>query len=74
MHDIKMFRQKRLVKKSKFVRRKNPPEHKYFVTFVTKVGPKYIYILSSDFPIKWGINKHVMFFLIQIIFHKNILR
>ena len=35
----KKCRQKWLVKKSKFVwRKKNPPEHKYSVTFVSKVG------------------------------------
>ena len=38
---FKKFRQKWLVKKSKFVwRKKTHPEHKYSVTFVSKVGTK----------------------------------
>ena len=40
-NDIKKSRQKWLVRKSKFVwRTKNPLEHKYSVTFVSKVGTK----------------------------------
>ena len=39
LDDLKKFRQKWLVKKSKFVwRKKTQPEHKYSVTFVSKVG------------------------------------
>ena len=39
LNDLKKFRQKWLVKKSKFVwRKKTHPEHKYSVTFVSKVG------------------------------------
>ena len=38
-NDKRKFRQKWLVKKSKFVwRKKTHPEHKYSVTFVSKVG------------------------------------
>ena len=55
---IKKIRQKRLVKKSKFVwRKKNPPEHKYSVTFVSKVGTiSYLFDYMQLFPIaaKWA--------------------
>ena len=45
----KKFRQKWLVKKSKFVwRKKTHPEHKYSVTFVSKVGTKTVQEMISD--------------------------
>ena len=49
----KKFRQKWLVKKSKFVwRKKNHPEHKYSVTFVSKVGTiKHLHYCKCNYAI-----------------------
>ena len=64
MNDVKKLRQKWLVKKSKFVwRKKTHTEHKYSVTFVSKVGTKTQgFVPSSLFSIMLSGIVHANFF------------